>query len=300
MAKKKTSNSIKQPLNPMIYVSISAAGLLIAMGLLFLYIFKADELIRHGIEKQVFYIMLFPLGLSAAAFLFGAMRGYAIYTGKVFSGKLEITGPGVVFFLVIILGFYLIPENRPFDFTIYLKDGEGKTVLKKDEALLRIILNNRPETRQTDENGAVDFKAIDAKLMGSTVPVELEAKRWTFADGKMSTSCVLQGNHAVLVVRRDDSLARLSGLVTDEAGRFIAGAKVVVKGIETTTDANGWFILEIPPEKQEEKILVTIQKPGYKNKLEYAYPGNQTNLVLILENGAAPQPSLHGSGGFLR
>ena len=77
---------------------------------------------------------------------------------------------------------------------------------------------------------------------------------------------------------------RLSGLVTDEEGRFISGAKVVVKDIETHTNTNGWFSLEIPPEKQEEKLLVTIQKSGYKNKLEYVYPGNKTNLVLVLEN----------------
>jgi hypothetical protein len=75
--------------------------------------------------------------------------------------------------------------------------------------------------------------------------------------------------------------------VTDEEGRFIAGAKVVVKGIETTTDTNGYFSLEIPPEKQEEKLLATIQKSGYKNKLEYAYPANKTNLVLVLENETA-------------
>ncbi|MCX6580056.1 MAG: carboxypeptidase-like regulatory domain-containing protein [Candidatus Aminicenantes bacterium] len=287
MAKKKiyknSSVSIRQPLKPMIFVSICAAGLLIAMGLLFLYIFKADDLIRHGIEKQVFYILLIPLGLSAAAFLFGAMKGFAAFTGKVFSGKLEITGPGVVFFLVIILGFNLIPENRPFDFTIYLKDGEGKTVLKKDQAYVRLLLDNNPVTGQTDENGAVDFKGIPPKFMGSTVPVELEAKRWTFVNEKMSTTCVLQGNHAILVVQKDASISKLSGLVTDEEGRFIAGAKVVVKGIEANTDAKGWFLLKIPLEKQEEKQLVTIQKPGYKNKLEYAYPGDKTNPVFILE-----------------
>ncbi len=228
-------------------------------------------------------MLLFPLGISTAAFLFGAMRGYAVYTGKVFSGRLELTGPGVVFFLVIILGFYLIPENHPFNFTMYLQDGEGKTVLKKDQALLRILLDNVSVKKETDENGAVDFKEIDPKFKGSTVPVELEAKRWTFANGKMSTTCVLKGNNTVLVIQRDGSLSKLTGMVTDAEGRFIADAKVVVKGIEANTDTNGWFLLNIPPEKQEEKQMVTIQKPGYKNKLEYVYPGHKTNLVLILE-----------------
>lgn len=143
----------------------------------------------------------------------------------------------------------------------------------------------------------MDFKSIDAKLKGSTVPVELEAKRWTLADGKMSISCLLGGNHAVLVVRRDDSLFRLSGLVTDAEEQFITGAKVAVKGIETTTDANGWFSLEIPPKKQEEKLLITIQSRVIKTSWNMLTPvGNKTNLVLVLENEAASHPSLRAAG----
>lgn len=104
MTKKKktdvTLKPLKQPLPAWAYVWISLAGFLLGIGLLFLYIFKAPDLVQQGIEKSVFYVLLLPLGLAAAAFLFGAMRAYARYTGKVLSGKLEIIGPAVVFFLV--------------------------------------------------------------------------------------------------------------------------------------------------------------------------------------------------------
>jgi hypothetical protein len=75
-------NNIRQPLSPVIYAIISLTAFFIGIILLLLFIFKADYLISLGIGEKVFYILLLPLGLSAAAFLFGTMRSYATYKGK--------------------------------------------------------------------------------------------------------------------------------------------------------------------------------------------------------------------------
>ena len=121
---------MKQQMSPMAYAVSSAVFLIIGTGLLLLYIFKAKDLVNQGIDKNVFYILLFPLGFSAAAFLFGAMRSYARYSGKQFSGYLDLGGPVVLFLLVVVLGFLLIPGSGPFDFTVILRDADGKTELK--------------------------------------------------------------------------------------------------------------------------------------------------------------------------
>lgn len=285
MTKKKNGNvtlkPLKQPLPAWAYVWISLAGLLVGIGLLFLYIFKAPDLVNQGIEKSVFYVLLLPLGLAAAAFLFGAMRAYARYTGKVLSGRLEIIGPAVVFFLVIILGFVLIPATRAFDFTLFLKDQGGRTVLK-NQGRVRIIFDNNPVIDRIDENGSVNFKGIHPKFMNQEVPVELEAEGWRFVNHKVSTTCLIKGNNALLTIERFD-LGKLSGTIMDEEGHFIAGAKVVVKDLVTFTDENGWFTLEIPPGKQEEKQMVAVQKEGFQPYHDYAYPGSPTKLVIVLK-----------------
>jgi len=217
--KKKTGNvnpkPLKQPLPAWVYVWISLGSLVIGIGLLFLYIFKAGDLVSQGIAKTVFYVLLIPLGLAAAAFLFGAMRAYTRYTGKVFFGKLEIRGPAVVFFLVIILGFVLVPGTRPFLFTIYLQDSAGAPVLQNQGQLI-LRLEDNPVTGTIDAHGAVDFKGIPPQFMNREVTVNLDVKHWRFASGGVSSTCRLKGNNAVLVVERDDSLARLSGTVMDE------------------------------------------------------------------------------------
>lgn len=228
------------------------------------------------------YSCYLPLGLAAAAFLFGAMRAYASYTGKVLSGRLEIIGPAVVFFLVIILGFVLIPATRAFDFTLFLQDAEGKTVLK-NQGMVRIIFDNNAVTNRVDENGTVNFKGIHPKFMNQEVPVELEAGGgWRFVNHKVSTTCLLKGNNAVLAIERFD-LGKLSGTIMDEGGHFIEKAKVVVKDLATFTNENGWFTLEIPPGKQEEKQMVAVQKDGYQPYHDYAYPGSPTKLVIVLK-----------------
>jgi hypothetical protein len=285
MKKKKNRDAalkpLKQPLPAWAYVRISLAGLLIGIGLLFLYIFKAPDLVNQGIEKSVFYVLLLPLGLAAAAFLFGAMHAYARYTGKVLSGRLEIMGPAVVFFLVIILGFVLIPGVQAFDFTLFLQDAEGKTVLKS-QGMVRIIFDNNAVTHRVDEYGAVNFKGIHPKFMNQEVPVELEAEGWRFINHKVSTTCRLKGNNAGLTIERY-GLDSLSGTIMDEEGHFIPGAKVAVKDLVAFSDENGWFSLEIPPGKQEEKQMVAVQKEGYQPYRDYAYPGNPTKLVIVLK-----------------
>lgn len=285
MTKKKkadvTLKPLKQPLPAWACVWISLAGFLLGIGLLFLYIFKAPDLVHQGIEKSVFYVLLLPLGLAAAAFLFGAMHAYARYTGKVFSGKLEITGPAVMFFLVIILGFVLIPAARAFDFTIFLQDAEGKTVLK-NQGMVRIILGNNPVTRRIDENGAVNFNGIHPQFMNSEVPVELEAEGWRFVNRQVPAACLLKGDNAVMTIERY-GLDRLSGTIMDDQGHLIDRAKVMVKDLVTFSNENGWFTLEIPKEKQEEHQLVSVQKEGYQTYHDYAAPGNPTKLVIVLK-----------------
>lgn len=103
LAKTNPEWPIKQHMSPMAYAIISAVSLIIGIGLLMLYTFKAKNLANQDINNTIFYFLLFPMGFSAAAFLFGAMRSYARYSGKQFSGYLELGGPVVLFLLVVVL-----------------------------------------------------------------------------------------------------------------------------------------------------------------------------------------------------
>ena len=191
-------------------------------------------------------------------------------------------GPVVLFLLVIVLGFKLVPETKPFDFTIFLRDVDGKTVLKSEGAV-KIILDNDIKTGRIDENGSVDFKSIPVKFKNAKVPVELEIDYgWQFANGKTAADCILKGNNTTITIERDDSLSIISGTVTDEEGNFIVGAKVIVKDIVIFTDENGRFTIEIPLEKQDKKQTLTVQKEGFEKWEESVHPASKPEIPIIL------------------
>jgi hypothetical protein len=229
-------------------------------------------------------------GFSAAAFLFGVMRSYAWFKrtkrtkqdkseSKTRRSTLELGGPVVLFVIIVGIGLNWVSENNPFDFTIFLRDTEGKTVLKED-GLIHVRFETDPRTKKIDENGSVDFKRIPAQFKDQAVPVELEAPGWQFTNDKSTIDCVLKGNSTTLTIK--NNLCCLSGRIRDGRGNFIAGVSVIVKDIEVKTDKNGWFKLEIPSEKQEEDQMLIVKKQGYKTRTEWVHPGNPQEIEITL------------------
>lgn len=77
------------------WVYVSAAAFFCALIAAGLFIAFADRL--AFISNAVYYIVLMPIALASAAFLFGAMRSHARYKGSSPKGTLQLGGPVVVF-----------------------------------------------------------------------------------------------------------------------------------------------------------------------------------------------------------
>jgi len=56
------------------YAILSLGSFLCGLVIIALLLWKADKLVALGLVGNLYYIALLPLGLSAAAFLFGALR----------------------------------------------------------------------------------------------------------------------------------------------------------------------------------------------------------------------------------
>lgn len=83
-------------------------------------IFFGRELEELGITNIIYYIILIPLGFSSAAFLAGAMKSYASFKSNetLLYGKLNISGPIVIFVLVVGGGFIMPGLNRKEKFDV--------------------------------------------------------------------------------------------------------------------------------------------------------------------------------------
>ncbi len=162
---------LNQPLTARAYATIALVGLTIGMGLLFFYVYRVPKLIESGVQNQVFYLLLIPWALACAAFLFGAMRSYASFTGRQLGNALELGGPVVLFCLVVVGGFRLVPPPpETFDLTVRPHGPTGTEPIIAS-GKITIDLDNDRRSKAIGSNGEADFKGIPAKFRGATVGV---------------------------------------------------------------------------------------------------------------------------------
>src|SRR5436305_1974877 len=115
-----------QPLSAGSYAIVALVSGLIGIGLLVFYVREVPALAQSENENKTFYILLFPWALACSSFLFGTMRSYARYSHKKLGSALEVSGPAVLFFLVLIGGFKLVPQPPEFfDLTVRAHSADG-------------------------------------------------------------------------------------------------------------------------------------------------------------------------------
>jgi len=143
-------------ISPLTWVYISGAASLFFLLLAFVMIFFTSTLSSMGITKSMYYLVLIPVGLTSAAFLFGALRSRAKYSGKTSYGSLELTGPVVIFCLVIIGGFYFASPESEFLLTIRTIDISDPEKILNNGSLI-IDLGDQRLTKTLNDNGEVMF-----------------------------------------------------------------------------------------------------------------------------------------------
>lgn len=252
-----------------LYAVISLISFLCGVGILGLLIWNANLLASLGLTGDLYYLVLLPMGLAAAGFLFGVVRSYARFSGKQLGGMLELGGPIVAFLLVVILGFVLVKPVTTFPFTVYVhgKDGPQDLVLRNSgDVLLDLGLDRRRQPIGSE--GQAYFPAIPATFRGQEVPIGVESAAFELSDPKQT--CRLDGSSIYLSVQR--KAGHLSGRVQDENGNPIPGATIHVAGLSTTTDSAGHFEFAIPGDEMQGELDLEALAPDYA-------PVNFNNVV---------------------
>lgn len=150
------------------WVYISAAAFVLALAAAGLFIAFADRLAI--ISNAVYYILLMPIALAAAAFLFGAMRSHARYRGIAPKGTLQLGGPIVVFCMVLLGGLLLANPVSTSSITIRLHGPEGRgQLITHGEVMLDLGDDRR--TRSVGPDGQVTFAQVPVQFLSGEVTV---------------------------------------------------------------------------------------------------------------------------------
>jgi hypothetical protein len=240
-----------------------------SLAILFVLIFEADKLVRLGLQHNVYYVLLVPLGLCVAAALFGVMDSYAVYRGKALHGTLRLGGPIVGFLLVVILGFLLVPDRRPFPLTVYVQDGSQPV---RGGGSVFIDFGGNRRDALIDQQGQARFLGIPPSFMGQPVRVGVDIPGYEVV--KPDFSPKLDGESVYVSVR--PKAVRIFGHVKDPGGSGIQGAQVRVGRHGAKTDRYGYYELTIPGASLEEAKSIHVNAPGYAPSYVAFAPGENS------------------------
>lgn len=276
----KAATSRSRVVLPLLCAAVAGA---VGLGLLLLMLGNAPMLVRLGLTGYVWYVLLILLGLAASISVFALFKSYARYSGRMLGGTLELGGPTVVMFLVVILGFRYVPAPlQRFDVTVFLHGEAGhQAVVLRNSGRLSLDLGADRRMESVGDKGEVRFVGIPADWRDRKASLALEADKYELAnpDAEIALS-----QEAFYVAVRPKQV-RLTGSVSDEQGRPIARARASIAGHAATANEDGRFEIALPADLPEAERTLTIAAPGYEPWRAQAVPGGNPLQVRLTAAG---------------
>lgn len=259
------------------WVYISGAAFILFLLFSIILIVYAPLLTSFGITKSIFYILLIPAGLCSAAFLFGAMRSYANYSGNVAHGHLELSGPVVIFCLVILGGIFLAPPSSTFLLTVRVyKQGDKADIIREGKIILDLA-SQRIE-KEIGKNGEVLFAGIPSDFLGKEINLLPNVSGYVAVNPgtyKITDDKVIQME---LTKKKESAVVR--GTVLDSIGNPLGNVTVDFESgtAITKSNENGNFMITIGVAPGT-TMLVTASlngKIGYRDYVTIPESGSLT------------------------
>ena len=202
----------------------------------------------------LYFAAVLALSLAASLVVFGVLRGYANYKGKVHKGTLELGGSAAMFILVLILGFKLTPaqtiEAGTFNITVHARDDKQRPVTN-GRLLMTIGQETKPAVLNNDGEGT--FKEIAHTHRGEEVPVEARVPQYTLRDPGRLYQLVPGVITVELQSEPDDPL---DALVSADSGKYPADVLV-----QTLAGSAGGVVVAPELVSRLKRKSVTLQTP---------------------------------------
>lgn len=248
------------------YALISLVAFLCCMAVLVLLLVNAEKLTGLGLTEHVYYIVLVPMGLAAAVFLFGVLSSSATFEGSVLGGTLKLGGPIVAAALVVVGGYYFVPKDFTFPLTVYVHGKRGpQDIPLRNSGRVMLELGPEPRGEPIGNDGQAYFPAIPANFRGQDVPAWVESDAYESVDPQAKKR--LDATTLYLIVQRKILHYALAGTVSDPDGNPLADVRVALPEyhVEGQTNDEGRFELQVVAESQHIVELVA-QKQSYQTK----------------------------------
>ncbi len=168
--------------------------------------------------------------------------------------------------IALILGILWLNHQNTgyFSQTIIVKDKKGNAILQNQG---RVLMESTfsLDSFKIEDNGEVKFN-LDNKFLGDTVKLRISHPQ-PYQVTNFGTIYTLKRDKPIQLTVELQHLDKIVGRIVDEkTGAPIDSVRVSLQNIAAFTDSNGWFELNIPPDKQAQFRNIRLDKKGYQSE----------------------------------
>ena len=254
------------------WIVVSLVGFILFAAFFYMLIVYSKQI---SISTPVYFFLVVIIALISTAFLSGAMKSVARYNATSQNRTLYLSGPAVIFFIIIYLGYKYRPEtakeNIPLSLSVLLKGPEGSEELIKD-GQVRVRIAQYSSLKKVDNESTATFTGINPEYKGLKIDLSAEVPGYSIInnEGFALSDSGTYTNLTIALRKKIDSIA-VRGNVIQLPGRTgIAGATIRFQGVQKTyqTDSLGDFSAILPFKSgAETRIIVSKGNKEIYNSL---------------------------------
>ena len=269
-------NTTNQRTKPTNWVILSILGFLFFLALAILFSVYNRQL--TFITPSLYFFLLIPLALLSAAFLFGALKSYAKYSGKVYNGTLELGGPVVLFAMILLLGIKAAPKRESLQLAINIFGDSAQTEII-NSGKVHLYFGNAKMTKDISDGQAL-FNELPANAANQQISISADVDGYT---GIRQSIDVPAANTAITYILQKNKVEIIQrGVVINADGNPVSNGIVVIENglAKDTTDELGHFTATVPL-KDGAEVNIRVYK---QNKIIYDNLhklSNQVSLTLL-------------------
>lgn len=239
------NNRTSQQIKSLQWVYITLGGFVVFLAFLILFILYNKS---TSFNSREYFILLVILSLIVTAFLSGAMRSYAKYTGNVYGGKLSIAGPIVVFIIVMYLGSHFAKNERRLVVNVV---DENSNLIKGGQ--LDVIIGEQVFRESISEKGQVIISQLSDSYDKAIIRPNVEG--YSFSGD--SVIMIKENNPVVIQLKKIPKGLKVHGQVQITKGMSMQNIRLYFDGFDSlyTVKSNGLFNYTVPFDDGDEVLI---------------------------------------------
>jgi hypothetical protein len=247
------------------WVFISLAGFLLFILFFYMIITSNNKI---NLSVPVYFFLIVIIDLIATAFLSGAMRSIARYQASEANKTLYLSGPAVIFFIILYFGYQYrpAPDQTPVMLSVIFTDeANPNTLITEGTASIRI--GEFSASKKINEEGTILFTGINPEYKGKLLEMSVNAPGYVLPNHQFQLSdSTRYTNLRISLIKKQENIQFQGRVITLPERIGIADASIRFQGTTATTqtDSLGNFNVTLPI-KSGSEIRVVVWKG--KNEL---------------------------------